>query len=325
MMELFILSFIFFVFCYVQVEVITTIPGLNSSLSPESPPVYYTTHLDVVTFIQPHIVKQLVREGSLSALSLHTLIDRDNVVAVLPSGILKLLLQKEAYECLGLIGTPSSFAKHTYVVDIDLLASSFIPGKPNYERVKQALQSHLPLVMDFALVADSSKNAGMLEQLLGVEVHECQQLQREHNNVMVPLFSESEDNCTPVEFYTWLGCLSNEISIETSSIGSYESSFSTPDPNFLVKKIARRKWTGMLHPVWIQLLLEKLQTAMSTLGPESVGFTAVHIWGFEDAPVTQGKLEHSYFLHGENLHTVVFTSNQQYHLYRSLATWDFTQ
>ena len=39
------------------------------------------------------------------------------------------------------------------VVDIDLLASSFIPGKPNYERVKQALQSHLPLVMDFALVA----------------------------------------------------------------------------------------------------------------------------------------------------------------------------
>ena len=85
MMELFILSFIFFVFCYVQVEVITTIPGLNSSLSPESPPVYYTTHLDVVTFIQPHIVKQLVREGSLSALSLHTLIDRDNVVAVLPS------------------------------------------------------------------------------------------------------------------------------------------------------------------------------------------------------------------------------------------------
>ena len=61
------------------------------------------------------------------------------------------------------------------------------------------------------------------------------------------------------------------------------------------------------------------------LPSESGGFTAIHVWGFEDAPVTQGRVEHSYFLHGENLLSLVLTQNQQYHLYKSLATWDFTQ
>ena len=37
------------------------------------------------------------------------------------------------------------------VVEIDLLAQHFRPGKPNYERLKVALTKNLPLKMDFLL------------------------------------------------------------------------------------------------------------------------------------------------------------------------------
>ena len=50
----------------------------------------------------------------------------------------------------------------------------------------------------------------------------------------------------------------------------------------------------------------------------------VHVWGFEDAPVSQGKLEHSYFLHGENMLSVAFTGSQT-HIFKSLATYDHLQ
>ena len=57
------------------------------SLSLLQAPVYYAAdHLGVDAFIQPEVVQRLVRGGSMVALSQGTFIDRDNVVAVLPSG-----------------------------------------------------------------------------------------------------------------------------------------------------------------------------------------------------------------------------------------------
>ena len=49
-----------------------------------------------------------------------------------------------------------------------------------------------------------------------------------------------------------------------------------------------------------------------------------HIWGFEDAPVSQGKLEHAYFLHGENMLSVAFSGSQA-HVFKSVATYDHVQ
>ena len=57
------------------------------SLSLPGAPVYYTAdHLRVDAFIEPEVVQRLVRVGSMVALSRGTFIDRDNVVALLPSG-----------------------------------------------------------------------------------------------------------------------------------------------------------------------------------------------------------------------------------------------
>ena len=49
-----------------------------------------------------------------------------------------------------------------------------------------------------------------------------------------------------------------------------------------------------------------------------------HVWGFEDAPVSQGKLEHAYFLHGENMLSVAFSGGQA-HVFKSVATYDHVQ
>ena len=45
------------------------------------------------------------------------------------------------------------FSQYGPVVDIDLMAPTFVPGKANYERVKQALSSNVPLTFDFVLTA----------------------------------------------------------------------------------------------------------------------------------------------------------------------------
>ena len=57
---------------------------------------------------------------------------------------------------LFLPAVPTSFHHHSLpflspVVEIDLLAQHFRPGKPNYERLKVALTKNLPLKMDFLL------------------------------------------------------------------------------------------------------------------------------------------------------------------------------
>ena len=68
-----------------QVEVVSSATLLDLQTIP--PPVYFKASLDVATLIQPHIIKHLVKEGTLIALSLGTLIDRDNVIALLPNGM----------------------------------------------------------------------------------------------------------------------------------------------------------------------------------------------------------------------------------------------
>ena len=90
-------------------------------------------------------------------------------------GKLVLSLIKDTYEQLGLQGSPSRYqkkyrygniktSKHYHnstiviiafffcsVVEIDLKAAHFKPGKANYERVKQCLNEILNLKVDFIL------------------------------------------------------------------------------------------------------------------------------------------------------------------------------
>ena len=66
------------------------------------------------------------------------------------------------------------------------------------------------------------------------------------------------------------------------------------------------------------------RSVVSSCSSSNNDMQVVHVWGFEDAPVSQGKLEHSYFLHGENMLSVAFTGSQT-HIFKSLATYDHLQ
>lgn len=53
-------------------------------------------------------------------------------------------MDKDTYEQLGLVGKPSRFQKqHRFLVEVDLTASHFRPGKPNYDRVRWSFAKQL--------------------------------------------------------------------------------------------------------------------------------------------------------------------------------------
>ena len=105
-------------------------------------------------FLEPSFVANYIRTGSLYALSTAAL-DSDDALCLDGNGMLILSLTKHTYQTLGLVGRPSRFsygasgrsgdrksgAMARYIVELPLLAPSFVPGKRGYERALHCLRS----------------------------------------------------------------------------------------------------------------------------------------------------------------------------------------
>lgn len=105
-------------------------------------------------FLEPSFVANYIRTGSLYALSTAAL-DSDDALCLDGNGMLILSLTKDTYQTLGLVGRPSRFsygasgrcgdrksgAMARYIVELPLLAPSFVPGKRGYERALHCLRA----------------------------------------------------------------------------------------------------------------------------------------------------------------------------------------
>ncbi|WFD36086.1 hypothetical protein MCUN1_002957 [Malassezia cuniculi] len=114
----------------------------------------YVARVTASMFLEPSFVAQYIRSGSLYALSTSAL-DSDDMLCIDGNGMLVLSLLKDTYQTLGLVGRPSRFgygssgragdrksgAMSRYIVELPLLAPSFVPGKRGYERALQCLRS----------------------------------------------------------------------------------------------------------------------------------------------------------------------------------------
>ena len=58
--------------------------------------------------------------------------------------------------CHAHFSNPCYFYSAILVVQVDLIAQSFVPGKPGYERVKRCLSGREELVADFILTWDNT-------------------------------------------------------------------------------------------------------------------------------------------------------------------------
>ncbi len=90
-------SYQFFVTPFTQLEVLlphsATVPDYIELLF-STPQSYYTAHLPLSHIIQPDIISKYIALGSISALSVGTRIDIDNVYCLLPTGTNILTNQK---------------------------------------------------------------------------------------------------------------------------------------------------------------------------------------------------------------------------------------
>lgn len=287
--------------------------------------------LPISQFIQAGFLS-LVQNGHLYALSLCTEIDRDTVVAVLPSGKLLLSVTKDIYEQLGLQGKRSSFESDRWNVFVNLTDPGFVPGNKTYDRVKYCLTGRLGLEFKFIIAwqpltpADAVLADQVLSKLPGSS-RAVPAAELRHNfpaGFRVPVLSDLQ--CLPEdgEFYEWVGSVACRIDTTAPSAGSlsYTSSMTCPEPAAPVEQGCKSiKWTGLIAPARILTVLEAARVAVSNPAA-CLPFVSVTVWGFADAPVSWNTQEHGFFNSGDNSYTYILFPDGRYWLYAAVGPHD---
>ncbi|XP_068697129.1 ribonuclease P protein subunit p40-like isoform X1 [Montipora foliosa] len=222
--------------------------------------------IPVHTFTEPEFIKTFVKNGHFVALSWHTRIDSGTCVAVLPTGMLILSLDKDTYEQLGLTGKPSAFQKkQRFIVEVDLKAPYFVPGKKYYDRVKWCLKEKEPMTFKFIMSwtneghTSTDKLNSYFSSYSGQTLHNKEDIESDKKNEKAPIISfdrsvftdenmpiGSSDVCSCLEFFEWLGCVACGIDCSEASPDNFVSRLSCPEPSQDLKKLITCRWTGLV-------------------------------------------------------------------------------
>ena len=161
------------------------------------------------------------------------------------------------------------------VVEVDLTASSFKPGKPNYERVKSCLTENLDVQHRFAMTWASHRSTNTEENLLrdlGATRQECVADQELLRNFPLPVVrgehpggsveGEAASSCGAGDFHTWLGVVSCGLLDSCGGTpGDFVSSFGPPEPHSTCQYGVRARWTGMVASSFINQTLNNARYA----------------------------------------------------------------
>ncbi|KAK4161846.1 ribonuclease P 40kDa subunit-domain-containing protein [Cladorrhinum sp. PSN259] len=128
-------------------------------LQDEATPKYTRVIMSLHDILSGEFLTRYVKDGNLSMLSEGRL-GIDNVFA-LRKGVLTMYLDKETYERAGLVGKPHGVKgkrglKPRWVVEIDLTASSMVPGKKGFNRIVYASKNALNESLTWLLCNNSS-------------------------------------------------------------------------------------------------------------------------------------------------------------------------
>lgn len=133
-------------------------------------PRYYKVQTQLHELLTPAFLDAHIRKGSLTALSQHAKLAIDNVVAVLPPGVLLLALNASTHAELGVtgkqlaVGKPhlrgtaaTKTASKRFVYSVNVASAAFQPGKAPHDRLMRCLGGE---AAQAAAHADSSGGAG---------------------------------------------------------------------------------------------------------------------------------------------------------------------
>jgi len=284
--------------------------------------------------IRKEFIEAFIKRGSLTLLSQDTCIDQHDCIALTDKGILQLNLTKDTYQHLGLQGVPSSFNKsniHKYVVNIDLTAESFLPGKKCWERVRWCLTDRLNLNMNYLFLWQPidaeicSSSLAVYFTNNGSQVFECSpDRQITHfNGVRSPKLNseevrESTNNAGYVNMWQWLGAM--KLNIEEGASDDFVSTLCCAEPAVELAACTSCQLTGFIssqqvHAVCLAVREEMKQNA-------ELSWAALTVHGFQDSPTRRAEHEHGFLNSGDNIYTFIIFPNDSYWLYTATSTND---
>ncbi|CAG8443951.1 10866_t:CDS:10 [Ambispora leptoticha] len=287
---------------------------------------YYRAELPLTYFIEKSFVQEYIATGEVIALSLSEGIDITNVFALDGKGNLILHLTKDTYEELGLTGKPAKFGpkRQRYVVTIDVLADSMIPGKKGYERIKwcfeHTLSGNFPFLISYVNVADKKyREINFPSAIKTQKIFLNESLSRIENILTPDLNSiklttnKEEWISNAIEIYDWIGMASIKAQRirEQDSVDPYISTYRSPEPCSSQNGILVR-WTGFVS---------------GNNDSESIPlpWASLSVCGFQDSPISWRPHEHGYLMNGDNNYTFLMSPNVNdvaYILFQSLGPFD---
>ncbi|XP_067055757.1 ribonuclease P protein subunit p40-like isoform X1 [Acropora muricata] len=280
-------------------------------------------------FIETDFIKTFVKDGQFVALSWETRIDTGNCVAVLPNGTLILSLNKDTYEQLGLTGKPSAFQKkQRFIVEVDLKAPHFVPGKKNYDRVKWCLKENQPMTFKFLMSWTKAGRTSTDELHSYFSSCSCK---RQHNSEDIK--NDPTKAKAPIISFDRSACTDDQISTDNFDVCSCMALFDwlggvacgisglCAQPSQELVKLLSCQWTGM---IMTDTILSMFSGARKVVTSQDVPWVAMTVWGFTDSPVTWKNNEHGHFLSGENFYTFVIFPDDNYWLFTAMGSNDIS-
>ncbi|KAK4126031.1 hypothetical protein N657DRAFT_567596 [Parathielavia appendiculata] len=206
----------------------------------------------------------------------------DNVFA-LRNGTLTMILDKEAYECAGLVGKPHGVKgkrglKPWWIVEFDLTAPSMFPGKKGFDRLIYASRNALaePVTWLFCNIGSTTPEPDPLACHFPTKYTSSPGILRDIHVVM-PKLSPDVDSLSSsgkddfedfsTGLYEWLSLVrlqSPRIEVG-DKIDPYLSRYQVPEAR-TESKICKISWQGFLAPCWSR---QTLINIITTLQPKT--------------------------------------------------------
>ncbi|CAG8786909.1 5735_t:CDS:2, partial [Racocetra persica] len=287
---------------------------------------YYKADIPLSYFIERSFVQDYLQRGRVVAQSLGEGIDVSNVIALDGFGTLILNLTKDTYEQLGLPGKPAKFGpdRQRFVIQINLLEKSMIPGKKGFERIKwcfnNTLSDPFPFLISYvdSVTQETQKitfpptfNAKKLTVELKFE---------KLNNIIFPdmeaiktASNEDQRRSDIVEIYDWFGMASLQAQRIRSQdkVDPYISVYTPPGP-CLSGNGSLLCCTGFIPS---SMIFDQFKSS-------NIPWVALSVWGFKDSPISWKKHEHGHFMSGENHYSFLLWPDGEYILYQALGAYD---
>jgi len=269
---------------------------------------YHVEKFPAYRLIEKEFLLTFVQKGHLIAKSLFQWNDVDQAIELNSSGKLKLSVDKDLYQELGLNGVPSFMLGKVptkYTITIDLLNPKFQPGSKYYERVFRCLKKHLSLEFDWIMKWEPhdlelcpSTLAAYLD-LAQFKVSECKPQLKQHQlfNSSIPQLNQETDLADLVE---WVGATVMEIECPLEE--SHASSFTCQQPHLNADQVSILECKGFLSIQEIEITLRNVLEILKE--DDCKLWYNLTIYGFDDHPST-----------GSNITSIFATPSDGLHLY----------